>query len=190
MQMFLKTVRLFSFRPKIFSMKQYLSCVVLCLTALVACNKVSVPTSTEEELRAGNWYLEAATVHVVTYLGEDTLITLLHKDVPECMKDGYFVFDMNYKGKNINPKLCNSTEAPEALFRWELFPNDSGIHIWDASETMLSTKFIAGGADDIKSPFLDYDPNRFSINHIKQLKHTIDTTWIDTYTYKFTFVKR
>lgn len=170
-------------------MKQFLTAAVLLAVGFGACKKVSVPTSVEDELRAGNWKITVATLQYDPHIGRDTVYNLL-ADAPNCTKDDYFIFDMNFKGRQVNPDKCSPAEPDETLFRWELFPNDSGIHIWDANQTQLGTLFIfTGSRDDVKSPFLEYSPSRFTIGLTEYLSSMWDPSRLDTFTYRITFTK-
>lgn len=163
-------------------MKYCLPVAVILAIVFAACNKVTVPDSVEDQLRKGNWKVATASLQLDPHIGVDTVINLYH-DAPDCMRDDYFVFGLNFKGTQYNTDPCTPSETGEIHFRWELFPSDSGIHIWDASQTLF-------GRDDIKSPFIDYMDGRFAIRYTDYIESSIDPNFFDTLTFTYTFLRQ
>ncbi len=157
---------------------RYFFLIVITLFVFSACDKVEVPASKQESLRAGRWKLD--TTFTKKYNPAEAMYKYEGVTKQECQVDDYLLFRENFDGVHIpGENRCDASETAEMPFRWGLTDNDTKMYIYDGKSFF---------SQDINADVVEMTDGEFTITYNQYTTVTNDPR-VDTVMYTMIFKK-
>ncbi|OSZ81781.1 hypothetical protein CAP35_00495 [Chitinophagaceae bacterium IBVUCB1] len=106
----------------------------------VSCDKVDVPMSKQEKMRASDWTIDTLTITYMSYTGADSEVQSLWKrtesgvevsNKPDCLRDDFIKFRDKNDGSHIpGPNKCATSETNDIEFTWGLRDADTKVYMY------------------------------------------------------------
>jgi len=142
----------------------------------VSCDKVEVPLSKQEKMRASDWTIDTMTVTYLTSTSADSEVFSLWKRFesgqevntkPDCLKDDLVKFRVKNDGSHIpGPNKCATGETNDIEFTWGLRDADTKIYIYGA---------YALFGQDVNGDMLFFDEDKFAFAFYRRVATSADS---------------
>ncbi len=160
-------------------------CLLFLFSALVfvSCDKVEVPLSKQEKMRASDWTIDTLTITYLSFNGADSEVQSLWKRMesgievstkPDCLRDDFIKFrDKNDASHITGTNKCTVSEANDIEFTWGLRDADTKIYMYG---------LYALFGQDVNADLLYFEEDNFAFAYPKK----VATNSGDTITVKIT----